>query len=125
MKNKTVLGVLGTFALSLTVYAEPQQPATFHGEVSDSQCAFNIHSLTKSHEEMLKTKSGVMGSTSSSCSLYCIRQLGGKFVLASKDHVYHLDNQQLPRGFVGEKVKVRGILDPKTDTIQVVSIDRE
>jgi len=125
MKNKTVLGVLGTFALSLTVYAEPQQPATFRGEISDSQCAFNVHSLTKSHEEMLKTKSGAMGSTSSSCSLYCIQHMGGKFVLASKNHVYHLDNQQLPRGFVGEKVKLRGILDPKTDIIQVVSIDRE
>jgi hypothetical protein len=51
--------------------------------------------------------------------------MGGKFVLASKDHVYHLDNQELPRGFVGEKVKLRGILDPKTDIIQVVSIDLE
>jgi len=125
MLGKTVLGVLGTLALSLTVCAESPQPATFRGEISDSQCAFNIHSLTKSHEEMLKTKSGVMGSSRSSCSLYCIQHLGGKFVLASKDHVYHLDNQQLPRSFVGEKVKLRGILDPKTDIIQVVSIDRE
>jgi hypothetical protein len=74
---------------------------------------------------MLKSKSGAMGSTRASCSLYCIQHLGGKFVLASKDHVYHLDNQELPRGFVGEKVKLRGILDPKTDIIQVVSIDLE
>jgi hypothetical protein len=36
--------------------------------------------------------------------------MGGKFVLASKDHVYHLDDQELPRGFVGKKVKPRGIL---------------
>jgi hypothetical protein len=125
MIGKTVLGVLGSFALSLTVYAGAQPPTTFRGEISDSQCAFNIHSLTKSHEEMLKTKSGVMGSSRSSCSLYCIQHLGGKFVLASKDHVYHLDNQELPRGFVGEKVKLRGILDPKTNIIQVVSIDRK
>jgi hypothetical protein len=66
-----------------------------------------------------------MGSTRSSCSLYCIQHLGGKFVLASKDHVYHLDNQELPSAFVGEMVKLRGILDPKTDIIQVVSIDLE
>jgi hypothetical protein len=125
MKRNTVLGVLGMFALSLSVYAEAQKPATFHGEISDSQCAFNVHSLTKSHEEMLKSKSGAMGSTPASCSLYCIQHMGGKFVLASKDHVYHLDNQELPRGFVGEKVKLRGILDPKTDIIQVVSIDLE
>jgi hypothetical protein len=125
MKRNTVLAVLGMIALSLSVYTEPLQPTTFHGEISDSQCAFNVHSLTKSHEEMLKSKSGAMGSTRASCSLYCIRYMGGKFVLASKDHVYHLDNQELPRDFVGEKVKLRGILDPKTDTIQVVSIDLE
>jgi hypothetical protein len=124
MKGNTVLGVLVCFALSL-VYTEAQQPALFHGEISDSQCAFNVHSLTKSHDEMLKSKSGAMGSTRASCSLYCIQHMGGKFVLASKDHVYHLDNQELPRGFVGEKVKLRGILDPKTDIIQVVSIDLE
>src|SRR3984957_8329594 len=125
MKSNTVLGVLVCSVLSLPVYTEAQQPATFRGEVSDSQCAFNVHSLTKSHEEMLKSKSGVMGSTRSSCSLYCIAHMGGKFVLASKGHVYHLDNQELPRSFVGEKVKLRGTLDPKTDIIQVVSIDRE
>jgi hypothetical protein len=125
MKGNSVLGVLVCFALSLSVSTEAQQPATFHGEISDSQCAFNIHSLTRSHEEMLKSKSGLMGSTRSSCSLYCVQHMGGKFVLASKNHVYHLDNQELPRSFVGEKVKLGGILDPKTDTIQVVSIDRE
>jgi len=46
-------------------------------------------------------------------------------VLASKGHVYHLDNQDLPRGFVGEKVKVRGFLDPKTEIIRVVNIEAE
>src|ERR1700685_1444972 len=125
MKSKTVLGVLVCFALSLSVYTEAQQPATFRGEISDSQCAFNVHSLTKSHAEMLKSKSGLMGSTRSSCSLYCIEHLGGKFVLASRARVYQLYNQELPSCFVGEMVKLRGILDPKTDIIQVVSIDLE
>jgi hypothetical protein len=74
---------------------------------------------------MLKSRSGVIGATRSSWSLYCIPHMGGKFVLASKEHVYHLDAQELPRGFVGEKVKLRGILDPKTDIIQVVRIDLE
>jgi hypothetical protein len=49
--------------------------------------------------------------------------MGGKFVLASKGHVYHLDHQDLPRGFVGEKVKVRGFLDPKTEIIRMVNIE--
>jgi hypothetical protein len=46
-------------------------------------------------------------------------------VLASKGHVYHLDNQDLPRSFVGEKVKVHGFLDPKTEIIRVVDIEVE
>ncbi len=125
MKRNIGLGVLGVFALSLSVYTDAQQPATFHGEISDSQCALNVHSLTKSHEEMLKSKSGAAGGNPSSCALYCVQRLGGRFVLASKRHVYHLDNQELPRNFVGEKVKLHGILDPKTEIIHVVSIDLE
>jgi len=125
MKRNTVLGVLGVFALSLSVYTDAQQPSTFHGEISDSQCALNVHSLTKSHEEMLKSKSGAAGGNRSSCSLYCIQHLGGRFVLASKHFVYHLDDQELPRNFVGEKVRLHGILDPKTQIIHVVAIDVE
>ncbi|MGO9124761.1 MAG: hypothetical protein ACLP6G_07705 [Terriglobales bacterium] len=125
MKPNIVAGVLGVLALSLPVCSVAQQPATFHGKISDSQCAFNVHSLSRSHEEMLKSKSGAAGTNAASCSLYCIQQLGGKFVLASKQHVYHLDDQQLPRNFVGEKVKLHGILDAKTQIIHVVSIDLE
>jgi hypothetical protein len=126
MKRITLLGMLAVLALSLSVYTDAQQPATFRGEISDSQCALNVHSLTKSHEEMLKSKSGAAGSTRASCSLYCIEHLGGKFVLAAKGGlVYHLDNQELPRSFVGEKVKLHGILDSKTNVIHVVGIDLE
>jgi len=46
-------------------------------------------------------------------------------VLASKGHVYNLDDQELPRNFAGGKVKLHGILDPKTEIIHVVSIDLE
>jgi hypothetical protein len=74
---------------------------------------------------MLKSKSGEAGRTAASCAQYCIVHLGGKFVLASKSHVYHLDNQDLPRGFVGEKVKVHGVLDPKTEIIHVADIELE
>jgi len=116
-----IVATLSAFA----AYAVDQEPATFKGEVSDSQCAFNVHSLTKSHEEMLKSKSGAAGHTAATCSIYCITQLGGKFVLTSKGHVYHLDNQDLPRRFVGQKVKLRGTLDTKGDSIHVVSIDAE
>jgi|ERR1700723_2022566 hypothetical protein len=125
MKLIRVLGVLGILGFSLTAYLDAQQPTTFHGEISDSQCALNVHSLSQSHEEMLKSKSGAAGGNASSCALYCIQHLGGRFVLASKQNVYHLDDQELPRNFVGEKVKLRGVLDPKTEIIHVVSIDLE
>ena len=112
-------------AMSFTAYAEDEPLTVFRGEISDSQCALNVHSLTRSHEEMLKSKSGNAGQTRASCSQYCIDHLGGKFVLASKAHVYHLDNQELPRAFVGKKVKLRGILDSKTEIIHVVNIEAE
>jgi hypothetical protein len=125
MSRVTVLGTISVLAVSLAAWAAEEQPRTFRGEISDSQCALNVHSLTQSHQEMLKSKSGAAGQTPASCAQYCIEHLGGKFVLASKGHVYHLDNQELPHGFVGEKVKVRGTLDPKTEIIHVESIEAE
>jgi Protein of unknown function (DUF5818) len=125
MNRIAVLSTLCMLALSLTVYAGEDEPKMFRGEISDSQCALNVHSLTQSHQEMLKSKSGDAGKTPASCSQFCIVHMGGKFVLANKDHVYHLDNQDMPRSFVGQKVKVRGMLDPKTETIHVTDIEFE
>jgi len=125
MNRITVWSAVWVLLLSFAAYAGEEESKTFRGEISDSQCAFNVHSLTQSHQEMLKSKSGDAGKTAASCSQFCIVHMGGKFVLASKEHVYHLDNQDLPRGFVGEKVKIHGILDPKTEIIHVVDIEAE
>jgi Protein of unknown function (DUF5818) len=125
MKRNTTLAALWGAVLILSVYGSAQPPATFHGKISDSQCALNIHSLTKSHEEMLKSKSGAAGTNASSCTLYCVQHLGGRFVLSSNGHVYHLDDQERPRNFIGKQVKLNGILDAKTDIIHVVRIDSE
>jgi hypothetical protein len=103
-------------------FAEGEQ-WTFRGDIADSQCALNVHSLTRSHQEMLKSKS--MGGNSNSCTLYCIRYMGGDLVLTSRKHVYRLDNQELAKKFAGEKVKLSGTLDPKTDTIHIVKIEVE
>ena len=43
----------------------------FTGEIGDTQCAMNVHSLDKSHKEMLKVKS--VGKTAADCTLYCIK----------------------------------------------------
>jgi|SRR5579863_1814958 hypothetical protein len=125
MNRVTVWSAVWVLALSFAAFAGDEESKTFHGQITDSQCALNVHSLTQSHQEMMKMKSGDAGHTPASCAQYCIVHMGGKFVLAAKGHVYHLDNQDLPRGFVGEKVKVHGVLDAQTGIIHVVNIEAE
>jgi hypothetical protein len=107
--------------LFLTWGIDAQTARNFHGEISDSQCALNVHSLTRSHQEMLKSKS--MGGTSSTCAMYCIEHLGGYLVLSSGKEVYRLDRADLVHGFEGQKVVVNGILDSKLNQIHVLKID--
>jgi len=98
-----------------------QNAHTIRGEVSDSQCALNVHSLTRSHQEMLKSKS--MGGTSNTCAVYCIEHLGGYLVLSVGKEVYRLDRSDLVHGYEGQKVVVTGTLDQKLKQIHVVKID--
>jgi hypothetical protein len=115
---------IATGMLALGTLAQGQvKNRVFHGEVSDSQCALNIHSLTRSHQEMLKTKS--MGGTSGTCSMYCIEHLGGELVLSSGKDVFKLDRTDLVHGYEGQKVKVTGVLDVKANRIHVLKIDLE
>jgi hypothetical protein len=93
----------------------------FTGEIGDTQCAMNVHSLDKSHKEMLKVKS--VGKSASDCTLYCIKNRGGRFVLQFKDKVYRLDKPELVEPYAGQKVRVLGTLDPQTETIEVHRID--
>ncbi|HXU20088.1 MAG TPA: DUF5818 domain-containing protein [Verrucomicrobiae bacterium] len=93
----------------------------FKGEIGDSQCALNVHSLSRSHREMLERKS--IGKTSADCARYCVKNLGGVFVLQVKDKVYKLDNQELADKNAGLKVEVVGVLDPKSNVIAVTSIE--
>jgi len=121
MKKAIQLAVLLALALGLSAHAADSGPQTFEGEISDSQCAMNVHSLTHSHREMLKAKSH--GKTSADCVAYCIRYLGGHYMLVSKDDIYHLDNEDLAKSYNAEKVKVIGYLDKQSKTIQVVKIE--
>ena len=109
--------------LAVAAAAGGQNTQTFHGEVSDSQCALNVHSLTRSHQEMLKSKS--MGGTANTCAVYCIEHLGGYLVLSAGKNVYRLDRADLVHGFEGRKVVVTGVLDGKLNQIHVLKIDLE
>lgn len=93
----------------------------FRGEISDSQCALNVHSLTRSHQEMLKSKS--MGGTANTCAVYCIEHMGGSLVLSAGKEVYRLDRPDLVHGFEGQRVKITGTLDPKVNQIHVMKIE--
>lgn len=119
--RKLMWGAVGVLALAGAVYGQTSH--VYHGEVSDSQCAMNVHSLTRSHQEMLKSKS--MGGTSNTCSVFCIEHLGGYLVLSVGNDVYRLDRSDLVHGFEGRKVMVTGVLDAKLKQIHVLKIDLE
>jgi hypothetical protein len=111
----------GILALAGAAYS--QNTRIFRGEISDSQCALNVHSLTRSHQEMLKSKS--MGGTSNSCAVYCVEHLGGYLVLSTSKDVFRLDRADLVHGFEGQKVKITGTLDTRLNQIHVVKIELE
>jgi hypothetical protein len=117
------LAGMGSWLLMAAVMAHAGdiKPQTFHGDIGDTQCALNIHSLTRSHSEMLKSKR--MGGSAADCANYCVRYLGGDFVLSSKNEVYRLDNQEKARLYAGQKVKVTGTLESKSKTIHVLDIE--
>jgi hypothetical protein len=120
--NRTIVVGL-TVVLTFGGIAQSQGPRVFRGEVSDSQCALNVHSLTRSHQEMLKSKS--MGGTSNTCAVYCIEHLGGSLVLSAGKEVYRLDRPDLVHGFEGQRVKITGTLDSKVNLVHVMKIELE
>jgi len=92
------------------------------GAIADSQCAFNVHSSGRSHEWMIKKK--VPGATDDkTCTLHCVRDMGGNHVLVVKDDVYRLDDQTYAERFAGMKVKIMGTLDEKTNTLHILTIE--
>jgi hypothetical protein len=111
----------GLAIVTLAGASYAQDARVFQGEISDNQCAMNVHSLTRSHQEMLKSKS--MGGTANTCSVYCIEHLGGYLVLSSGNDVFRLDRSDLVHGFEGQKVKVTGVLDAKLKQIHVLKIE--
>jgi hypothetical protein len=121
MNRAAIFCAAGILVLAGAAYS--QSPRVFRGEISDSQCALNVHSLTRSHQEMLKSKS--MGGTANTCSVYCIEHMGGYLVLSSGNDVFRLDRSDLVHGFEGQRVKVSGVLDPKLKQIHVLKIELE
>jgi uncharacterized protein DUF5818 len=116
---KRIAITLAAFGLLLLLGLRQSSAAeeSYKGVITDSQCAMNVHSLSKSHKEMLQDKT--IGSTPADCVWYCVKQRGGRFVLQNKDKVYKLDDQTMGRDFAGKKVEVFGTLNTQTNTIHV------
>lgn len=96
--------------------------SSLHGEISDSQCAMNVHALKRTHEEMIKKNT--LGSDPASCARACARR-GGEWVLRSGDEIYRLKNQTGIDEYAGQKVLISGSLDLKTHTIDNAGIRAE
>ena len=86
--------------------AGPARQKTFTGEISDSMCGAKH----------------MMSGSAKDCTEKCVSG-GSKYVLAdtATGKVYQLSDQQKPKQFAGEKVKVTGSL--KGDTIEVGAIE--
>jgi hypothetical protein len=99
--------------LSLLVVATlpaAQAKQTFIGTITDNVCAKAGHSQMR------------MGPTDAECVIACIRAHDATYVLYDGKDVYTLSDQRTPEKFAAQKVRVIGILDAKTKTIQVDSI---
>ena len=120
---KQLISYFLCFAVLIVLSSAPRAlgDEEFTGMIADSQCAMNVHSLSQSHKEMLASKEA--GTTNADCVWYCVSQRGGRFVLQNKNKIYKLDKQDIGKKFAGNKVRVTGTLDPKTNTIHVMSIE--
>src|SRR5258708_35318535 len=97
MKKSVSCAILAAsvVVLALASYAltsGKENVITVEGSISDSQCAFNVHSDSHSHTWM--EKQGVYGVRDDKCcTLRCGKEKGGKHVLGIKKDVYHLRDQ--------------------------------
>ncbi|MEO8027570.1 MAG: hypothetical protein ABI823_13905 [Bryobacteraceae bacterium] len=96
--------------LFAAVAATAAGPTTFTGVITDSMCG-------KSHKAMGVTPEA-------KCVRDCVKADPSRFKYSVYDgkSVFVLSDQQTSERFAGQKVTVKGVLDPKTNTIRVESI---
>ena len=102
--------LLGTFAI-LAALASGQAPKKFTGVITDSFCAMGDHSRMR------------MGANDAECTIACVMAHDASYVLFDGKDAYTLSDQKTPEKFAGKQVTVTGVLDAKTKTIQVTSIN--
>ena len=126
MKTKSRAAFLGAVlaGIALTAAAGPgASEKVFSGEIADSQCALNVHSLSQSHKEMMGMKPEIK--TDAECVRFCVKERGGRYMLQTKTKVYKLDAQVLAEEWAGQRVKLVGTLDSQTNIIAVEKMEGE
>ena len=96
--------------LPFAVPADAQSKQTFTGTISDGMCRQADHSRMR------------MGSTDAECTNACVDAHGAVYVLYDGKTDYTLSANPSLEKFAGQRVRVVGVLDGKTRTIQVDSI---
>jgi hypothetical protein len=116
MKSLSLLIVLLSF-----LFAAKDPSIVVIGEISDSQCAFNVHSSDGGHAAMIKTHT--LGRNAEECTLTCVR-MGGKYMLVDtvNNKLYHLANPERAADFAAKQVRVRGLVDSK-GVLSITTID--
>ena len=64
-----------------------------------------------------------MGANDAECTIACVMAHDASYVLFDGKEAYTLSDQKTPEKFAGKQVTVTGVLDAKTKTIQVTSIN--
>jgi hypothetical protein len=107
---KPLISLLALSVLLFASFSTAQSKQTFIGTITDSMCPKADHSQMQ------------MGPTDAACAMACNDVHGAAFVLYDGKFTYQLTDQKAPAKFAGQKVKVVGTLDVKTNTIHVESI---
>lgn len=113
----TVFALATLMLVGVGSYAAPKSTnRTFSGEIMDGACA-NMGN----HEAGYKMSNT---HTPKDCTLACVKS-GSKYVLynSATKTVYELDDQNKPREFAGQKVKVVGTYNTGTKMIHVEKIE--
>ncbi len=120
MKRWSTIAIL-TLTTATLCFAGKPKARKFTGEIADTQCALNVHSLSRSHNEML-AKDPSIGADAAACTRYCVEHGGGEYVLTSGTKVYRFTNAEKAAAFAGQQVAIYGTLDAAGKTITIETI---
>ena len=108
---KALLIIAATVVLAASASAFASESRTYVGVITDTMCGPEHASMKNGPD----TK--------------CVRECVGdgrtyKYAVAVGTDIYTLSDQETPATFAGEKVRVTGVLYPKTRIIKVERIER-